>query len=106
MCPLPGHLSDPLGAAYQDRTSRSALVVSHHLDGFLHTRLAGLLRPATGHGVVSVSAYRLAASQVYDLPAVRRRASSLTDSPLEDVPTHSGLVSPPRSSLLPLDSLV
>jgi hypothetical protein len=95
-----------LGTVRQDRTSRSALVVSHHLDGFLHTRLAGLLRPATGHGVVSVSASRLAASLVNDLRAVRRRASSLTDSPLEDVPTHSCLVSPPRSSLLSLDSLV
>jgi len=29
----------------------SALVVSHHLDGFLRNRPAGLLRPATGRGV-------------------------------------------------------
>ena len=35
--------------------SRSALVVSHHLDGFLRNRLAGLLHPAADHGVRHVS---------------------------------------------------
>jgi len=30
--------------------SRSALVVSHHLDGFLRTRFAGLLHPAASRG--------------------------------------------------------
>ena len=36
--------------------SRSALVVSHHLDSLLHTKLAGLLHPALNHGVRYVSA--------------------------------------------------
>jgi hypothetical protein len=31
--------------------SRSVLVVSHHLDGFLRSEVAGLLHPAAGHGV-------------------------------------------------------
>jgi len=35
--------------------SRSALVVSHHLDGLLRNRLAGLLHPAADHGVRHVS---------------------------------------------------
>jgi len=35
--------------------SRSALVVSHHLDGFLHTWAAGLLHPADDSGVRRVS---------------------------------------------------
>mgnify|MGYP003572143213 FL=1 len=34
---------------------RSALVVSHHLDGFLHVRLPGLLHPGNGHEVRCVS---------------------------------------------------
>jgi hypothetical protein len=32
-------------------TARSDLVVSHHLAGFLRALVAGLLHPATGHGV-------------------------------------------------------
>lgn len=35
--------------------SRSALVVSHHLDSLLHTKLAGLLHPALNRGVRYVS---------------------------------------------------
>jgi len=35
--------------------SRSVLVVSHHLDGFLRARLAGLLHPAADPGVRLVS---------------------------------------------------
>lgn len=36
-------------------SSCSAPAVSHDFDGLLHTMLAGLLRPATGHGVDCVS---------------------------------------------------
>ena len=92
--PLPGCLSNPSGTACQGRTSRSARVVSHHLDGFLHTRVAGLLRPATGHGVVSVSTSCLAISRVDD-PSASDRGFPPHRSPLEDVPTHSRVVSPP-----------
>jgi len=36
--------------------SRSALVVSHHLDGLLHPAVAGLLRPATGQRFIAFHA--------------------------------------------------
>jgi hypothetical protein len=44
----------PSGRAFQVPTSCSALVDSHHLDGFLRSRPAGLLRPAGGLGVDGV----------------------------------------------------
>jgi hypothetical protein len=37
------------------RLSRSVLVVSHHLDGFLHTRVPSMLQPGAGPGVRWVS---------------------------------------------------
>jgi len=40
----------PVGPAPPGAGSRSALVVSHHLDGFLRAGVAGLLHPATGRG--------------------------------------------------------
>jgi hypothetical protein len=46
----------PSGRGFHAPTSRSARVVSHHLDGFLRCRPAGLLRPASGPGVRRVSA--------------------------------------------------
>jgi len=39
--------------------TRSVLVVSHHLDGFLRSEVAGLLHPAAGHGVRRVSGSRI-----------------------------------------------
>jgi hypothetical protein len=41
------HFGEPLPSD----PSRSVLAVFHDLDGLLHTMLAGLLRPATRHGV-------------------------------------------------------
>lgn len=41
--------SSPVSRKPSDR-SRSVPVVSHHLDGFLRTRLAGVLQPAAGWG--------------------------------------------------------
>jgi hypothetical protein len=45
----------PSGQGFHPPTSCSVRVVSHHLDGFLRTGAAGLLRPATGPGVRRVS---------------------------------------------------
>jgi hypothetical protein len=39
--------------------SCSVPVVSHHLDGFLRSEVAGLLHPAAGHGVRRVSCHRV-----------------------------------------------
>lgn len=47
--------SSPSGRGFHPPTSRSARVVSLHLDGFLRTRAAGLLHPAPGPGVRRVS---------------------------------------------------
>jgi hypothetical protein len=44
-----------LRVGFPGPTSRSALVVSHHLGGLLRTGAAGLLRPAPGLGVRRVS---------------------------------------------------
>ena len=52
--PLPAS-EDAFGPALQHAGSCSALVDSHHLDGLLRNGAAGLLRPAAGHGVRSVS---------------------------------------------------
>lgn len=46
------------GPAVPRAGSCSVLVVSHHLGGLLRTRIAGLLRPATGLGVHRVSDVR------------------------------------------------
>jgi len=45
----------PSGHRYHPVTSRSALVVSHHLDGLLRAPAAGLLHPAASHEVRRVS---------------------------------------------------
>jgi len=45
----------PSGRGFHPPTSRSARVVSLHLDGFLRTGAAGLLHPAPGPGVRRVS---------------------------------------------------
>jgi hypothetical protein len=56
------HRSRPLreacasvGSGLRGPDSCSALVVSHHLDGLLRVRVAGLLHPASGSGVRRVS---------------------------------------------------
>jgi hypothetical protein len=48
-----------IGPRLPHRESRSALVVSHHLDGLLRSELAGLLHPAIDPGVRRVSDHRL-----------------------------------------------
>jgi hypothetical protein len=48
----------PVGPALQGAGSCSALVVSHHLDGFLRVGVAGLLHPATGQGFTAFRACR------------------------------------------------
>jgi hypothetical protein len=53
--PLPQTRRPASATRQPDASSRSALVVSHHLDGLLLTELAGLLHPASGHGVHCVS---------------------------------------------------
>jgi hypothetical protein len=78
--------------------SRSALVVSHHLDGLLHTEAAGLLHPADDSGVrrVSGSGFRLH-------PKVLRRGLRLpraANRTLRRVP----LISSRTASLRPLPS--
>jgi len=62
--PLPVHLPKeelhrPEAATLR---ARSVLAVSHDLDGLPRTGLAGLLRPASGHGVRCVSCIRRLAS--------------------------------------------
>jgi hypothetical protein len=56
--PLPG-AEAPFGPTPPSADSRSALVVSHHLDGFLRTRVTGLLHPATSQGFAAFPAVRL-----------------------------------------------
>jgi hypothetical protein len=51
----PAGVSACFGSRETISAARSVLVVSHHLDGFLRSEVAGLLRPAAGHGVRCVS---------------------------------------------------
>ena len=53
--PLPEGVAASLRRSGATRASCSVHVVSHHLDGFLHLRVAGLLHPAADHGVHDVS---------------------------------------------------
>jgi len=55
MRPLPG-AEAPFGSTVPTVESRSAFVVSHHHDGFLRTRVTGLLHPATGQGFAAFRA--------------------------------------------------
>ena len=56
--PLPG-AEAPFGSTVPPAESRSAFVVSHHHDGFLRTRVTGLLHPATGQGFAAFRASQL-----------------------------------------------
>jgi len=56
-CPLPG-TEAPFGLTVPTVRSRSASVVSHHHDGFLHAEVTGLLHPATGQGFAAFHASR------------------------------------------------
>jgi len=83
--PLPG-AEAPFGPALPHASSCSALVVSHHLDGFLRAEVAGLLHPATGQGFAAFRACRPPAPPESDafvpgsLPATRF-------TPFEDFPS-------------------
>jgi len=60
------------------RPACSVLVVSHHLDGFLHRRLVGLLHPTADPGVHRVSAPRPPCKRASGLP---RRCHTLQSLP-------------------------
>ena len=79
------------------RHSRSALVVSHHLDGFLHIEVTGLLHPATGKGFATFHNCR---------PSRRPRALERRCAPRDAVHTlrRLPLASSRTASLRPLPS--
>jgi hypothetical protein len=88
----------PVGPASPGADSRSVLVVSHHLDGFLRVGVAGLLHPATGQGFTAFRACRQggrpkAASMPGTVPAVRF-------APFEEFPSSAA----GHASLRPLPS--
>jgi hypothetical protein len=61
-CPrasTPARIAARFGPEEPSSESRSVRVVSHHLDGFLRSEVAGLLHPAAGHGVRCVSGSRI-----------------------------------------------
>jgi hypothetical protein len=55
----PARVAACFGLEEPSSKSCSVLVVSHHLDGFLRSEVAGLLHPAAGHGVRRVSGSRI-----------------------------------------------
>jgi hypothetical protein len=63
-------------------TSRAVLVVSHHLDGFLHPGVAGLLHPAADHGIRRVS------------PRIVRQLPGWTGAKVPATPVHTPRRSP------------
>lgn len=85
-------------ARRSQRPARSVPVGSHHLDGFLHQQLAGLLHPAADHGVHRVSAACRASADW--------RTSSCFPSdatPFRAFPTRTAASTSPRTvALLPL----
>jgi len=97
VCPLPG-AEAPFGPTVPAVESRSAFVVSHHHDGFLHTRVTGLLHPATGQGFAAFHA-----SQHQPGP---RAVLDTVGSPRDAVHTlrRLSLISSRTASLRPLPS--
>jgi len=88
----------PVGPASPNADSCSALVVSHHLDGFLRAEVAGLLHPATGKGFTAFRVCRQgggpkATSMPGTVPAVRF-------APFEEFPSSAA----GHASLRPLPS--
>ena len=82
-CPLPAKFRLPLpspSASRCQRPARSVLVVSHHLDGFLHRQLVGLLHPTADLGVhrVSTSCLTIAMARLTRYP---RRCHTLQSFP-------------------------
>jgi hypothetical protein len=83
--PLP-RAEAPFGSTPPSADSRSALVVSHHHDGFLRAEVTGLLHPATCQGFAAFCACRFPAPP--EGGADRRSALPATRfTPFEDFPS-------------------
>jgi len=86
----PDRLAPIFGDGATSPTTRSALVVSHHLDGLFRCTAAGLLHPAADPGVHRVSTPT-------DLPCRRATgASPRRERPLEELPSPAGGPASPR----------
>jgi len=101
--PLPQALPPASVAENPSPQSRSTLVVSHHLDGFLRPEVAGLLHPAASHEVRRVSCHRpsergTARSAV--LFGVGRAFPAARFTPLEELPPTAAV--PHRCGRCPL----
>jgi len=93
----PAHVAARFGPEEPSSRSCSVPVVSHHLDGFLRSEVAGLLHPAAGHGVRRVSGagfpIRDLASQIPaggPTPSSRRTSHPPKASSTAAVPRHRG----------------
>jgi hypothetical protein len=83
--PLP-RAEAPFGSTPPSADSRSALVVSHHHDGFLRAEVTGLLHPATCQGFAAFRACRFPAPP--EGGSARRSALPATRfTPFEDFPS-------------------
>jgi hypothetical protein len=69
----PALLPSASAPRYQPRRSRSVLVVSHHLDGFLRSGVEGLFHPSADPGVRCVSHDPAARRQAVAVPAASNR---------------------------------
>jgi len=93
---------DSIGSRLPYRESRSVLVVSHHLDGFLRSELAGLLHPAADPGFAAFPSSacpvppkrHLGMRTLFPATHTPRRTSSSSA-----VPRHRGHFLPAVSSL-------
>jgi hypothetical protein len=83
--PLPG-AETPFGPTLPGADSRSTLVVSHHLDGFLRAEVTGLLHPATCQGFAAFCACRLTEPPEGD-SACRSALPATRFTPFEDFPS-------------------
>jgi hypothetical protein len=93
-CPLP-ESEDSFGQTLPRAWSRSAFVVSHHLDGLLHPGAVGLLHPTTGHEVRRVSDLQRQRTRKHPAPCTSfpRRGSPFEEFPSSAaVPRHRGLL--------------
>ena len=92
--PLPG-AEAPFGPTLPHAGSRSALVVSHHLDVLLRTKVTGLLHPATSLGFAAFRACRFPATpegaQFIGLLSPRRGSHPSKTSPRQQ-PYHITVV--------------
>jgi hypothetical protein len=98
----PGAPERSFGPAVPCAGSRSALVVSHHLDGLLRDRAAGLLRPAAGLGFV---AFRAIAAHHRSEPRLGAPWNRRAPSPRRGSdPSKGSLANSRAASLRPLPS--